>query len=183
MITQDKILAIVGMPGAGKSTLTAYLRDKYGYDVVYFGGLVIEEVKNRGLDVIQDNENIVRNDLRDQHGMAAMAVLSIPKIEAAIQQGKKVLIDGLYSMEEYELLKDKYGDQLITIAIHASRPIREERAAGRTERGMSPAVLKERDLREIKNLNKAPPIVLADYHFTNDGTEIEMTHWMDKLFS
>ena len=102
---KKNILAIVGMPGAGKSTLTAYVAEKYGYEVIYFGGLVVGEVKNRGLDVTQDNENTVRQDLRAEHGMAAMAVLSIPKIKHALETGKTVLIDGLYSMEELELLQ------------------------------------------------------------------------------
>ena len=42
---------------------------------------------------------------------------------------------------------------------------------------------KNGDLVEIKNINKAPPIVIADYHYVNDGTEQELINWADQLFT
>ena len=41
-----RILAVVGMPGSGKGTITDHL-EALGYKKVYFGGMVYEEVEKR----------------------------------------------------------------------------------------------------------------------------------------
>ncbi|MAS87556.1 MAG: dephospho-CoA kinase [Micavibrio sp.] len=183
MDKKHSIIAILGMPGAGKSTLVKYLTDTYGFEAIYFGGLVLAEVKRRGLEINQTNEKAVREELRTQNGMAAMAALSIPRIKQALTENKKVLIDGLYSMEELELLQSNFPEKMLTIAIHAARHKREERMAKRPERPLTAEELRNRDLVEIKNINKAPPIVIADYHYVNDGTEQELINWADQLFT
>ena len=44
-----KIIAFVGMPGAGKSSAVDYLTKK-GYPKVYFGGVILQAVKDSGLE-------------------------------------------------------------------------------------------------------------------------------------
>ncbi len=44
-----------------------------------------EEVKRRGLELNEQNERSVREDLRKQYGMAAYAILNLPRIEAALK--------------------------------------------------------------------------------------------------
>ncbi len=44
-----KIIAFVGMPGAGKSSAVDYVTAK-GYPKVYFGGVVLQAVKDAGLE-------------------------------------------------------------------------------------------------------------------------------------
>jgi dephospho-CoA kinase len=183
MNKKHSIIAILGMPGAGKSTLVKYLTDKHNFETIYFGGQVLAEIKKRGLEITPDNERHVREDLRKQHGMAAMAALATPVIGQALKASKTVLIDGIYSMEELELLQHSFPDKIVTIAIHASRDIREKRMTTRPERPLTAAQLKNRDLVEVKNINKAPPIVLADFHYVNDGEEQAMLAWADQLFA
>jgi len=55
----NKIVAIVGMCGSGKSIASEYYEAR-GYKKVYFGGVVLEEVKKLGLDITPENEKYVR---------------------------------------------------------------------------------------------------------------------------
>ena len=43
----NKIVAIVGMAGSGKSIASSYFNNK-GYSLVYFGGVIYEKMKEEG---------------------------------------------------------------------------------------------------------------------------------------
>ena len=64
-------LALVGMPGAGKTICAEHLMRR-GFFSLRFGAVVVDEVQRRGLDVSPANERLVREELRASHGMAAM---------------------------------------------------------------------------------------------------------------
>ncbi|MBN2084824.1 MAG: AAA family ATPase [Anaerolineales bacterium] len=174
------IVAIVGMCGSGKSVAGGRL-EQLGYVKVYFGGLTIEEVKRRGLEVNEKNERAVREELRETHGMGAFAVLSLPKIEALRAEGKRVLIDGLYSFSEYKILKQKYGDGLLVVAVVAPRALRYERLAHRPVRPLTEAEAVSRDYAEIDNIEKGGPIALADYTILNDGPVEDLVRQLDRI--
>ena len=76
---QPQALALVGMPGAGKTICAEHLAQR-GYWTLRFGALVVDEVRRRGWAVKPENERIAREELRDRHGMAAMAALSLPRL-------------------------------------------------------------------------------------------------------
>ncbi len=162
------IIATVGMCGSGKSVAGERL-EQLGFAKVYFGGLTIEEVKRRGLEVNEPNERAVREELRRTHGMGAFALLSLPAIEAALEAGQRVLIDGLYSFSEYKILKKKFGDGLLLLAVFTPRRLRYSRLARRTVRPLTLEEAVSRDYSEIENLEKGGPIALADYTLVNDG--------------
>lgn len=172
--TDSPVIALVGLAGSGKSEAGKVLQ-ALGYTVVYFGGAVLEEVRRRGLEVTAENEREVREDLRRQHGMAAMAILKLPEIERVQAQGAKVAVDGLYSFAEYELLRERLGHRLKLIAIHTPRALRYQRLAARAVRPLSPEQIDQRDYFEIKNLDKGGPIAIADVHLVN-AADAETLH-------
>ena len=88
-----KLIAIVGMSGSGKSVASDYL-EKEGFNKIYFGGVVLDTLKNEGLEINPDNEKMMRERLRNEHGMAAMAILLLPKIKESIKN-KDTVLDGL----------------------------------------------------------------------------------------
>jgi dephospho-CoA kinase len=180
MIMPSKIIATVGMCGSGKSVAGERL-EELGFAKVYFGGLTIEEVKRRGLEVNEKNERAVREELRRTHGMGAFAVLSLPAIEAFLTEDRRVLIDGLYSFSEYRILKEKYGDRLLVVALFTPRALRYERLARREVRPLSREEAISRDYSEIDNIEKGGPIALADYTIVNDGTKEELRDNLDRI--
>jgi dephospho-CoA kinase len=54
-----RALALVGMPGAGKSLCAAHL-EQLGFFQFRFGGIVVNEVARRGLPLTPDTERLVR---------------------------------------------------------------------------------------------------------------------------
>src|ERR1700678_3130789 len=95
-----RIVVLVGMPGAGKSSCVTYLEQK-GIPSVYFGGITVDELKARGLEVNETNEKLVREEIRTKEGKGAYAQRIIAKIDELAQQGHtKVVADGLYSWSE-----------------------------------------------------------------------------------
>ena len=59
----NKIIAIVGMCGSGKSIATDILVSK-GYEKVYFGGVTMDKLKEENLEVNPQNEKMMREKLR-----------------------------------------------------------------------------------------------------------------------
>jgi dephospho-CoA kinase len=164
------IVAVVGLAGTGKSSVVQMLRDILQAPLVYFGGVVVDEVKRRGLPVSETTERNVREELRSELGMSAIAQIAMPEIDRYLSAGTDLVIDGLYSYAEYEVLDGRYPGLISLIAVHAQRPLREVRLAARPDRPLSPAEIRSRDMREVRTLDKATAIALADWHIVNDST-------------
>lgn len=167
-----KVVSIVGMTGSGKSEVARLFRDS-GFAMVRFGDITDEEVKKQGLPLTEENERPVRERIRREHGMAAYAKLSVPRIDAALKN-HNVVVDGLYSWEEYIFLKDCYKDSFIVVAVWSSPKIRYSRLGKRKVRPLTPQQASSRDHAEIENLNKGGPICMADFTILNDGSPGEL---------
>ena len=164
-----KIIAIVGMCGSGKSVASDYL-ESVGYKKVYFGGVTMEKLQESNLEVNPENEKYMREKLRKEYGMAAYAIILLPRIEEYAKEGD-VVLDGLYSWDEYVVLKEKLGDKLTMVAIVADRMIRYDRLSIRDVRPLTHEEALNRDIAEIENLAKGGPIVIADYYVLNNFTK------------
>ena len=175
-----RALALVGMPGAGKTLCAQHLRDQ-GYFTLRFGGVVVDEVQRRGLTVSPENERIVREALREDHGMAAMAALSLAPLQSALLEYSHIIIDGLYSFSEYKYLLEYLGAPLVLLAIVAPRHLRYTRLAARSIRPLSRAEAVQRDMQEIDTLEKGGPIAIADYTIVNDGEPARILQQLDQL--
>lgn len=162
------IVAIVGMPGSGKSGV-AKLFSARGYAVVRFGKVTDDELRQRSWPVSERNERKVREGLRRKHGMAAYAKLTLPAIREAIAVGRKVVLDGLYSWEECGFLKKRFP-RLVLVAVHAPPAVRHARLSGRSVRPLELEAAVQRDYAELSKLNKAAPIAMADWVIDNSGS-------------
>ncbi|MDP3878921.1 MAG: AAA family ATPase [Dehalococcoidales bacterium] len=167
-----RIIAIVGMAGSGKSEV-ARLFQENGYTRIRFGDVTDREVARRGLELNEENERHVRELLRREQGMDAYAKLNLPAIDAALKDSK-VVIDGLYSWEEYTFLNDHYGADFYVVAVWASPKTRYARLTGRPERPLTVAEASSRDRAEIENVNKGGPIAMADVTIINEDSLAEM---------
>ena len=164
----EHLIAIVGMAGSGKGTCSDYLEQNY--PVVHFGKMVVEEVEKRELEINETNERLVREDLRRQHGPTVMAILAEQRIAELSPPHDIIIIDGLYSWDEYKFFEQKYGDRFTVIAVFTPRRDRYERLTKRDYRSLSEEEAKARDVAEIENLGKGGPIARADYTLVNTDT-------------
>jgi len=176
-----KVVAIVGMTGAGKSEV-ARVFEEHGFKKVRFGDITDEELKNRGLESNEENERYIRQQLRKEHGMAAYAKLNLPRIDSSLKSSN-VVVDGLYSWEEYILLKEYYGRQFTTVAVWASEATRHGRLAHRAERPLTLEEAVNRDKSEIENINKGGPIAMADFTIVNEASMEELEKETERVLS
>jgi dephospho-CoA kinase len=176
-----RVVSIVGMSGSGKSEAANVFREN-GYFPVRFGDITDEAVINRGLELNEANEREVREELRREHGMEAYAVLSVPRIDAALKESS-VVVDGLYSWEEYKYLKQRYGKDFIVVAVYASPRSRYARLAEREVRPLTAAESASRDHAEIENLDKGGPIAMADFTIINESSFEDMKKQAERIIA
>jgi dephospho-CoA kinase len=174
-----KVISIVGMTGSGKSEVAKVFSER-GFITVRFGDITDEEVKKQGLKLNEENERKAREMLRNKHGMDAYAKLSLPRIDAALQTSN-VVVDGLYSWEEYNFLKHRYGDDFIVVAVWASPRVRYARLGSRRIRPLTLQEAAGRDSAEIKNLNKGGPIAMADFTVLNESSLKHMKKQVERI--
>jgi len=163
-----KVVAIVGMAGAGKSEV-ARVFEEHGFKRVRFGDITDEELKKKGLESNEENERRIREELRKKYGMAAYAKLSSRRIDRLLKSSN-VVVDGLYSWEEYTLLRERYGEKLSVLAVWASPATRHARLAHRAKRALTLKEAASRDRSEIENINKGGPIAMADFAILNENS-------------
>ena len=174
----NKIIAIVGMCGSGKSIASDLLVEE-GYEKVYFGGVTLEKLKENNLEVTPDNEKMMREKLRKELGMGAFAKILLPRIKE-LSKTKDVVLDGLYSWDEYLILKEEL-ENLKVIAIVTDKEIRYSRLENREIRPLTKEEAQKIDLSEIENIQKAPPIAYADYYVLNNGSLEEYKERLESI--
>jgi dephospho-CoA kinase len=175
------VAALVGMAGAGKSEAARFFTDN-GFTKIRFGDITDEEIKRRGLVLNEENERSVREGFRKEHGMAAYAILNLPRIEEARKESP-VIIDGLYSWEEYVVLKKHFGDDFFVVAVYCSPQTRYGRLEHRKIRPLTFAEAAGRDEAEIVKINKGGPIAMADFTIINEGSMNDLKTEVEKALA
>lgn len=178
-----KILAFVGLPGAGKSTAVEHFTEK-GYPKVYFGGVVFDAMKEKGIEITPENERTFRVQFREEYGKNVVADRIVTQIQHLVAAGQhRIIADGIYTWSEYKVLKHAFPGELVLAAIVAPRKLRYHRLANRPVRPFTESESYDRDMHEIENLEKGGPIAIADHYIINDGSEAELNEKLELLAS
>lgn len=159
----------------------AFFFGEKGWEVLRFGSVIDDGLQQEGLPWTVENNVYYREKIRKELGMAAVAIKMMPKIEVAVSSNKPVILDGLYSWEEYKILKEKFRD-LFVLCIYSRPDLRYERLSTRKERVWSKEEARERDISEIENLHKGGPIAIADYLIKNDSTQADLRKELDTFW-
>ncbi len=176
-----KILAFVGLPGAGKSTAVDYFTEK-GYPKVYFGGIVFEAMKEEGIEITPESEKAFRTRFREEHGKDVVVNRIVDQIKHLADAGQhRVIADGIYTWTEYKVLKKAFPGELILAAVVAPRHLRYHRLENRPVRPFTASESYDRDMHEIENLEKGGPIAIADHYLVNDGSVEAFDKKLDAL--
>ena len=176
----NKVVAIVGMCGSGKSVASSFFEEK-GYEIIYFGKLTLEKLKEEGLEINPENEKYMKKHLRDVYGPGAYASISIDKIKESLKTSN-VVIDGLYSWSEFTILKEEFKD-IILIGIITDKNHRYDRLSNREIRPFTKEESLERDIFEIENIEKGGPIAFADYYIFNNETKKEYEDKLQEIYN
>ncbi len=164
------IVCLTGMPGAGKSTVASFLKEK-GFAVVTMGDAVREEARRQGLEPTDANLGKLMLKLRQDLGQGAVAHLVLQKLERDGSKGN-VVIDGIRSIPEVEVLKRVGLVRLL--AIHASQDtrFRHLKDRGRSDAPTNTDEFAGRDKREL-SVGISEAIALADETLSNNELTLE----------
>ncbi len=175
------IVAITGMPGAGKSTAAKAL-EAHGFKRIVMGDVIREETRRRGLEPDEKNTGKVMLELREKYGPGAVAEVCLRSLKA--MKEKVVIVDGIRSYAEVEVFAREGKVKLL--AIHASRDRRfkllTERA--RSDAPTSRSSFDERDKREL-SIGVGNAVALADESLSNEratpeelgNRAVELVEW------
>jgi len=175
-LKQKTIIAIVGLPGSGKTAAADFFQKK-GLVVISFGKAINDYIDQKKLEHSEKNHKQVREGLRLKYGKEALAILNEKKIRQVLKKEKILIIDGMRSWEEYEFLKKKLPKvRIVIVALFADKSTRYYRISHRKDRAHLFGV--QRDLDELFGTNMGPTIAFAD-HLIKNNFSIE--DFFDKL--
>ena len=167
------IVALTGMPGAGKTTVAKYLHHT-GIPLLVMGDVIREAAENQGLTPTSDNLSNLMIKLRRKNGPGAVAHLIVNKINIMRKEDDKfnvVIVDGIRSMAEVVVLKEIGNVKLL--AIHGSTLTRYTHVKER-QRSDVPSNIVEFDKRDKTEMDVgiSNAIALADETISNKDITI-----------
>lgn len=162
------IVCLTGMPGAGKSTIADGLKSK-GFEKITMGDAVRAEAARRKLEPTGENLGKLMLELREKNGQGAVAELI--KNQIANSKSNVIIIDGVRSIAEVEVLK-KFSTVKI-LSIHASANTRFGFLSSRA-RSDAPVDRKDFDKRDSREMGvgMSDSIALADETISNNNLTI-----------
>jgi dephospho-CoA kinase len=172
------------MPGSGKSTIVSALK-AMGLETLNLGDGVRAEAKRRNLDPSGDNLGKLMLELREKNGPGAIAELLTEQLKNS--QSKVIMIDGVRSIAEIEVLKNIGSVKLLSIEASADTRYKFLSARGRSDDPTTRKKFEERDNREI-GVGLGKSIAIADETISNNNITldelIELAHtviekWID----
>ena len=157
------------MPGSGKSTIVSALKTK-GFEALNLGDGVRAEAKRRNLEPTGDNLGKLMLELREKNGPGAIAVLLTETIKNS--QSKVIIIDGVRSTAEIEVLKNVGSVKLLSIEATADTRYKFLTSRGRSDDPTTREKFEERDNREL-GVGIGESIAIADETISNTNITLE----------
>jgi dephospho-CoA kinase len=165
------LIAVAGHSGAGKTTAVRYLNEICGGEVVYLGAAILCMIQERRLPETRESERILRLEVRQQHGPAALAMLEADRVERLLKAGSPVIIDAVFSPAELNLLRARAPENSIfLLGILASFSTRSQRLARRSCRPLTANEVAMRDRTELETLGTGEVLANATHKLTNEGS-------------
>ena len=163
------IVCLTGMPGSGKSTIVSALKSK-GIETLNLGDGVRAEAKRRNLEPSGENLGKIMLQLREKNGPGAIANLLTDQIQKS--KSNIIIIDGIRSIAEIEVLKNVGSVKLLSIEATAETRFKFLKARGRSDDPETKEKFAERDNREISvGIDKS--ISIADETISNNDLTLD----------
>ena len=157
------------MPGSGKSTIVSTLKAK-GIEALNLGDGVRAEAKRRNLEPSGDNLGKLMLELREKNGPGAIAELLTEGIKNS--ESKIIIIDGVRSTAEIEVLKNVGSVKLLSIEASADTRYKFLSTRGRSDDPKSREKFEERDNREL-GVGIGESIAIADETIVNSDITLD----------
>lgn len=175
----NAVISLVGLCGSGKTEVLKIF-SRLGYFTLSVGNVVDEELLRKNIPLTELNRKRMRGELHKLYGKDALVFLLFERIEKQLETNS-VVIDGMYSWDEYKSLEGRFSGRLTLVAIHCPKELRRKRLESRNVRPLNFEQMTARDYFELEAMNKGGPIAIADYMIINDGTIDELGKKIDIL--
>lgn len=175
----EKIVVLVGLPAAGKTTIAEMLGDKMDIPVVETSPFVFKSVEERGLPVTPENIKMVTTELKSRKDYwYTEKAFEHSKVE--YKDKKIVFFAGMRAISEIKFLKEQLGrENVIVVGFHASQTTRFTRMSNPDRAGATGSkAAEDKKLqnfeyfldREVKELGFGAGSIFAmsDYIIKND---------------
>jgi len=157
------------MPGSGKSTIVSAMKAR-GIEALNLGDGVRAEAKRRNLEPTGNNLGKLMLELREKNGPGAIATLLTEQIKNS--QSKVIIVDGVRSTAEIEVLKNVGSVKLLSIDASADTRYKFLSARGRSDDPKTKKKFEERDNRELGvGIDKS--IEIADETISNSNITLD----------
>lgn len=177
------ILGITGSFGAGKGTVVDYLVEHKNFSHYSASSFITEEIQRRGLKVDRDNQTMVGNDLRKQHGPDYIIESLYKRAEEA---GGNVVIESLRAVAEVQRIKELGGKVL---GVDAAPDLRYERAFARNSEKDNVSYEKWLEQEQAESNQDDPhkqnifgALRESDVVISNDGTLEELHAEIERVY-
>jgi dephospho-CoA kinase len=157
------------MPGSGKSSIVSLMKAK-GIETLNLGDGVRAEAKRRNLEPSGDNLGKLMLELREKNGPGAIANLLTKPIKNS--QSKVIIIDGVRSTAEIEVLKNVGSVKLLSIEATADTRYKFLSSRGRSDDPSTREKFEERDEREL-GVGIGKSIAIADEIIVNSDITLD----------
>nr|AIF10248.1 dephospho-CoA kinase, CoaE [uncultured marine thaumarchaeote KM3_44_G08] len=163
------IVCLTGMPGSGKSTIASALKAR-GLEALNLGDGVRAEAERRNLELSGDNLGKLMLELREKNGPGAIAALLTGSIKNS--QSKVIIIDGVRSTAEIEVLKNVGSVKLLSIEATVDTRYKFLSSRGRSDDPVTREKFEERDNREL-GIGIDESIAMADETISNSNITLD----------
>ena len=175
------IVAIVGLPGAGKTEAANFFKEKE-LPIISFSNILNDYIDKHKLEHNEEVHQRLREGWRKQYGMAAFAILGERQLKEQLKTNMMIVIEGMRSWEEYLYLKKKFPNVGIYIlSIFADKYLRHKRISDRKYRGKG-MFGDNRDINELIGTNMGPTIAYADFIVKNNFSKEEFYDKLDTIY-
>jgi len=157
------------MPGSGKSTIVSALKAR-GLEALNLGDGVRAEAKRRNIEPTGDYLGKLMLELREKNGPGAIATLLTEPIKNS--QSKAIIIDGVRSTAEIEVLKNVGTVKLLSIEASADTRYKFLGGRGRSDDPETKEKFEERDKREI-GIGIGKSMEIADETISNSDITLD----------
>ena len=146
------IIGLCGPTGAGKTTISDYLRFKYGFQSMRYSKVIEELYHIHGKEELQKIGAMIAKDSEKQQGLTKYMLQKIDTKYSCV-------IDGLRHMEDYYSLRDAFGEDFVFVFIDSSYKKRLARYTRLHHNDISEEMFAEMEMNEAEK-----DIVLLGYY-------------------
>lgn len=140
-------VGLTGKISSGKSTISNYIREKYGFNVIGFRDLILQEIRRKGMEETRENMQCVGNYLYNELGPEEFCNQLISECNSK----ENYVIDSIRHLKIHLYLKRKEPNKYFLIFVDAPINVRLERLTRRDKNKFNFQALKKMESHQVES--------------------------------